>query len=162
MPASTMLSGVAKSGSPISRWTIFLPWASSRRAFASTSKAPSVPRRDMRSANRIALTDGILVDANESAAVDAEGLPGDVARLPRAEERARRRELLGLAVAPHRRARRIALEHLVDIPARTGGKLPGPVGQDGIWSQAVDSDAVRSQLTRKGLGQPGDRGAKRV
>src|SRR5256885_4085931 len=51
MPASTMLSGVAKSGSPISRWTIFLPSASSLRARASTSNAPSVPSRVMRSAN---------------------------------------------------------------------------------------------------------------
>src|SRR3989475_12370360 len=50
-----MLSGVAKSGSPISRWTIRLPSASSLRALASTSNAPSVPRRDMRSANRIAV-----------------------------------------------------------------------------------------------------------
>src|SRR5579859_2471716 len=50
-----MLSGVAKSGSPISRCTICLPSASSRRAFASTSNAPSVPRRDMRSAKRIVM-----------------------------------------------------------------------------------------------------------
>src|SRR2546421_11332992 len=50
-----MLSGVAKSGSPISRWTILLPSASSLRALASTSNAPSVPRRDMRSAKRIAV-----------------------------------------------------------------------------------------------------------
>src|SRR5579859_6034328 len=50
-----MLSGVAKSGSPISRCTICLPSASSRRALASTSNAPSVPRRDMRSAKRIVM-----------------------------------------------------------------------------------------------------------
>src|SRR2546429_8189423 len=49
-----MLSGVAKSGSPISRWTIRLPSASSLRALARTSNAPSVPSRDMRSAKRIA------------------------------------------------------------------------------------------------------------
>src|SRR2546428_9831367 len=56
-----MLSGVAKSGSPISRWTILLPSASSLRALASTSNAPSVPRRDMRSAKRMAvLTKEIL------------------------------------------------------------------------------------------------------
>src|SRR5690242_6313225 len=53
--ASTMLSGVAKSGSPISRWTTRLPSASSFRARARTSNAPSVPRRDMRSAKRIAV-----------------------------------------------------------------------------------------------------------
>src|SRR5579859_2846196 len=50
-----MLSGVAKSGSPISRWTTCLPSASSRRALASTSNAPSVPKRDMRSAKRIVM-----------------------------------------------------------------------------------------------------------
>src|SRR6266851_3780035 len=55
IPASTMLSGVAKSGSPISRWTMRLPSASSLRARASVSNAPSVPRRDMRSANRTAV-----------------------------------------------------------------------------------------------------------
>src|SRR5256714_3467178 len=50
-----MLSGVAKSGSPISRCTMRLPSASSFRARASTSKAPSVPSRDIRSANRTAV-----------------------------------------------------------------------------------------------------------
>src|SRR5436309_15550019 len=50
-----MLSGVAKSGSPISRCTMRLPSASSFRARASTSKAPSVPSRDILSANRTAV-----------------------------------------------------------------------------------------------------------
>src|SRR5256886_12850727 len=50
-----MLSGVAKPGSPISRCTMRLPSASSFRARASTSKAPSVPSRDILSANRTAV-----------------------------------------------------------------------------------------------------------
>src|SRR5256886_10674330 len=50
-----MLSGVAKSGSPISRCTMRLPSASSFLARASTSKAPSVPSRDILSANRTAV-----------------------------------------------------------------------------------------------------------
>src|ERR1700737_4030528 len=100
MPASTMLSGVAKSGSPISRWTIFLPPASSRRALASTSNAPSVPRRDIRSAKRIDML-GMLVDADQRAAVDAQRLPGDVGGLPSTEERASAAELERLAEAPH-------------------------------------------------------------
>src|SRR6202521_1942449 len=38
------------------------------------------------------------VDAHQGAAVDAQGLPGDVAGLPRAEERTRCRELVGQTV----------------------------------------------------------------
>src|SRR5208337_5314943 len=45
--ASTMFPGVSKSGSPISRWTMFLPWRSKARARTRTSKAVSVPRRDI-------------------------------------------------------------------------------------------------------------------
>src|ERR1700722_13897700 len=51
MPASTTFFGVSKSGSPISRWTMSLPWRSSARALFKTSKAVSVPRRDMRCAS---------------------------------------------------------------------------------------------------------------
>src|SRR5438046_9949465 len=117
MPASTMLSGVAESASPISRWTLFLPSASSLRARASTSNAPSVPSRVMRSANLMvtlrmlsnsippvlrkrcpspareahvwAKTGGIQrsVDARQLAAVDADRLAGDEARLLGAQER---------------------------------------------------------------------------
>src|ERR1700674_4297238 len=104
MPASTMLSGVAKSGSPISRWTIFLPWASRRLALASTSNAPSVPSRDMRSAKRIAATlESYLVHAQQRAAIDAERLPGDVARRLRTQERACGGKLRGVPKAPQRR-----------------------------------------------------------
>src|SRR5260370_20546370 len=129
-----MLSGVAKSGSPISRWTICLPSASRRRALASTSNALSVPRRDMRSANLI-VTFGMLMDppphdvgrspptakrlrvggetrsvhTQERAAVDAERLAGDVPRLFRAEERARRAELGRFAEPSHRRRNRLPL-----------------------------------------------------
>src|SRR5262249_44117078 len=48
-----MLGGVSKSGSPISRCTTCLPCASRARARARTSKAVSVPRRDMRAASFI-------------------------------------------------------------------------------------------------------------
>src|SRR5919201_1393811 len=48
-----MLGGVGKSGSPISRWTMLRPWASSLRALASTSKAVSVPISSIRWANFI-------------------------------------------------------------------------------------------------------------
>src|SRR5438309_6779040 len=52
IPASITLAGVSKSGSPISRWMMFRPCASSARALARVSKAVSVPRRAMRLANR--------------------------------------------------------------------------------------------------------------
>src|SRR5882757_5814420 len=52
MPASITLVGVSKSGSPISKWMMLLPWASSARALASVSKAVSVPRRAIRLASR--------------------------------------------------------------------------------------------------------------
>src|SRR6266568_4314723 len=88
-----MLSGVAKSGSPISRWMTWRPAASRRRARASTSKAPSVPSRSMRSAKRIPM---VSVNSAQGAAVHADGLARDVAGLPRAEERAGGPELVGL------------------------------------------------------------------
>src|SRR5438046_7421356 len=69
-----MLSGVAKSGSPISRCTMCLPSASSLRALASTSKAPSVPSRDMRSAKRTA----VLIDLNRSGSAPTRRSPGRV------------------------------------------------------------------------------------
>src|SRR5579859_4814949 len=50
-PAATTLAGVSKSGSPISKWTMSLPLASRARAFTNTSKAVSVPSRDMRLAS---------------------------------------------------------------------------------------------------------------
>src|ERR1035438_9442852 len=43
-----MFPAVSKSGSPISRWTIFLPWRSRARARTRTSNAFSVPSRDIR------------------------------------------------------------------------------------------------------------------
>src|SRR5579883_394979 len=48
-----MWAGVGKSGSPISRWMMLRPCASSARAFTSTSKADSTPMRLMRSASFI-------------------------------------------------------------------------------------------------------------
>src|SRR6185437_6891522 len=47
-----IFGGVEKSGSPISRWMMSLPWRSNARARLSTSNAVSVPSRDMRFANR--------------------------------------------------------------------------------------------------------------
>src|SRR5919204_2361605 len=49
--ASTMLGGVGKSGSPISRWMMLRPLDSSARARASTSKAVSVPISPIRAAS---------------------------------------------------------------------------------------------------------------
>src|ERR687886_874346 len=46
-----MWEGVPKSGSPISRWMISRPWASSALAFASIEKAVSVPKRSIRLAS---------------------------------------------------------------------------------------------------------------
>src|SRR5690348_13628454 len=67
-----MFGGVGKSGSPISRWTIFRPWASSLRAFASTSKAVSVPISSMRRASFMPLSSHA-----ERAQVAAIGRPVD-------------------------------------------------------------------------------------
>src|SRR5437588_6098818 len=50
-----MLGGVGKSGSPIARCTMLRPWASSLRAFASNSKAVSVPISSIRRANFMTL-----------------------------------------------------------------------------------------------------------
>src|SRR5258707_13418772 len=117
-----MLSGVAKSGSPISRWTMRLPSASRRRALARTSNALSVPSRDMRSANLIA-TERILMNSEQCAAVDAKRLPGDVARLLRTKKGAGRAELGRIAQPTHRRACGGELDLL--LPATAGGPCNG-------------------------------------
>src|SRR5712692_5397399 len=78
-----MWAGVSKSGSPISRWTISLPCRSRALARASTSKADSVPSRDMRSAKFMMAP--IILDAMELVEVAAgwfwmgweEGGPGE-------------------------------------------------------------------------------------
>src|SRR5712691_89358 len=144
-----MLSGVAKSGSPISRWTMRFPSASRRRALASTSNALSVPRRDMRSANRM-LTFGMLMDPEQRAAVDPERLAGDVSRLLRAEECARCPELRRVAQATHRRGRRLLLDPLLGVGSRRDRQRPRAVGEDGIGGEAVDGDAVGRELARQG------------
>src|SRR5262245_56962231 len=64
-----MCAGVSKSGSPISRWTISLPCRSRALARASTSKADSVPRRDMRPAKFMVTT--IILDGMELVEVAA-------------------------------------------------------------------------------------------
>src|SRR5216684_5502651 len=121
-----MLSGVAKSGSPISRWTISLPSASRRRALASTSNALSVPRRDMRSAKRM-LMFGMLMHAQERAAIDADRLARDVARLLGAQERARSPELGRVAEPSHRRGRRLLLDPLLRVAAGCRCQVPDAV-----------------------------------
>jgi len=50
LAASTMCAGVGKSGSPISRWTMLRPLASSALARTNTSNAPSTAMRSIRSA----------------------------------------------------------------------------------------------------------------
>src|SRR5690242_18288996 len=105
--ASTMLSGVAKSGSPISRCTMRLPSDSSLRARARTSNAPSVPSRFILSAKRtavLAMSPRILMNADERAAIDAQRLACYVRGLPGAQEYASGGELLGRAEAAHRLA----------------------------------------------------------
>ena len=58
LAASTTCGGVGKSGSPISRWITLRPCASSARARTRTSKADSMPMRDILSASFIgALSD---------------------------------------------------------------------------------------------------------
>src|SRR5260370_28202452 len=128
--ASTMLSGVAKSGSPISRWTICLPPASRRRALASTSNALSVPRRDMRSANFI-VTFGMLMHTQQRAAVDSECLAGDVSRLLRADECARGPDLRRVAQPSHRRGGRSLLDPPLRVDAGCAVRAPASAGYDG-------------------------------
>src|SRR5574342_326048 len=78
-----MWAGVSKSGSPISRWTMSLPCRSRALARANTSKADSVPSRDMRPAK--IMVPMIILDAMELVEVAAgwfwmgweEGDPGE-------------------------------------------------------------------------------------
>src|SRR5215472_7239573 len=133
---SVMLSGVAKSGSPISRCTIFLPAASRPRARARISKAPSVPRRCIRSANRIPIAS---VNASERAAVDSNRLPGHVGSLSRAEERADCPELGRIADTAGRDAPG-------DILQAAAVELIYAIGQDRTRRQVVDSDAGGGHL----------------
>src|SRR5258708_20725955 len=153
IPASTMLSGVAKSGSPISRWTMRLPAASRRRALARTSNALSVPSRDMRSANLIA-TERILMNSEQCAAVDAKRLPGDVARLLRTKKGAGRAELGRIAQPTHRRAGGGELDLLVGVLAGGPGDVSGAVRENRVRREPVDCDSVSRQLARQRLGQP--------
>src|SRR5258707_13928470 len=95
-----MCAGVSKSGSPISRWTISLPCRSRALARASTSKADSVPSRDMRPATFMAAT--IILDGMELVEVAAgwfwmgweDGHPGE-----RPRHRVRL-DAFGIACAP--------------------------------------------------------------
>ena len=72
-----MWLGVLKSGSPISRWTIERPVASSARARTSTSKAVSWPIWFIRSAGAIAIAP-ILSSQFQGTVEPAPGvLPGE-------------------------------------------------------------------------------------
>src|SRR5215469_969062 len=146
-----MLSGVAKSGSPISRWTTRRPPASRWRALASTSNAPSVPSRSIRLAKWMPMCS---VNPPESAAVDPDRLAGDVGGMARTEERAGGAELLRVAHPAGR-----------DGPYRLDGvgvQLSDPVRQDGPWRQVVDRHPIPRHLGGDRLGHRGDRRAERV
>src|SRR5437868_5951068 len=112
-----MLSGVGKSGSPISRWTMLRPWASRPRAFASTSKAPSVPRLFIRSAKRIDIFPS-LENRPAGGAVDDDGLAADVGRAGGTQESTQGAQFGRVSVAFHGQRRRAPLELLVDRDAR--------------------------------------------
>src|SRR5437588_592764 len=144
-----MLSGVGKSGSPISRWMTLRPCASRLRALARTSKAPSVPMLSIRWANLIVNPCSLSKDAPAGGAVDDDGLPADVAGAARAEEGADRGELRRLAVAPHRHPPRVPLQLLLQAHPRLLRRRPGDgagaVGQDRVGGEAVDGDAVPGQ-----------------
>src|SRR5260370_30633886 len=148
-----MLSGVAKSGSPISRCTMRLPSASRRRALARTSNALSVPSRDMRSANLIA-TERILMNSEQCAAVDAQRLPGDVARLLRTKKGAGRAELGRVAQPTHWRAGGGELDLLVRVLAGGAGDVSCAVRDDRGRRLALDPDSVCRQLTQHPLSPP--------
>src|SRR3982074_3182168 len=161
MPGSMMLSGVEKSGSPISRWTMRLPSASRRRAFASTSKALSVPRRVIRSAN-LMVTFGMLMDPKEGSTVDADRLAADVSRLLRAKEGTRGAELRRIAEPAHRRARGHPADLLVRVGARGRRHLAGAVRADCVRGEAVYGDSVGRQLERQGFRESRNGRAQRV
>src|SRR5258708_5809279 len=154
-----MLSGVAKSGSPISRWTILLPSASRRRAFARTSNALSVPSRDIRSANFIVT---ILVDSEKRTAIDAQRLPCDVARLLRAKKGAGRTELRRIAQPTHGRSGGLLFDPLLRVGARGRRDLPDPVGEDSVRRETVDGHAVTGELASKSLRHARDGSAHRI
>src|SRR4030088_3171234 len=112
-----MFSGVGKTGSPISRWMTLRPCASSIRAFASTSKAPSVPRFCMRLANLTAK----LENAPGGDGVDDDRLPRHTAGLRGAEVGAEVAQLGGVAIATHRQVGGVALELFLEADARRLG-----------------------------------------
>src|SRR5205807_2595576 len=109
-----MLSGVGKSGSPISRWTTRMPCFSRALARASTSKAPTVPIRLMRWVNFKAILLGV---ESRAAAVDHDRLASDISGLRRAEVGAEPAHLGGVAVAPHRQLRGAPLELFLEADA---------------------------------------------
>src|SRR3954451_6339401 len=64
--ASDAWAGVAKSGSPISRWTTSRPARSSSRARARTANAPSVPRRSAAGATVGAAVEDIAAECRSA------------------------------------------------------------------------------------------------
>src|SRR3989475_8911692 len=102
------------------------------------------------------------MDAQKRTAIDSERLAGDVARLLRTEERTRGAELRRVAQPTHRRGGRHTLDLFFRIGARGYGHLADAVGEDAVRGEAVDGDAVWSELARKGLRETRHRGAHRV
>src|SRR5580704_15196842 len=76
-----MCLGVAKSGSPISRWMMSRPSASRARARTSTLKAPSTPSRSMREASFMDGSGRLAEERDAVAEIDEADLVADVRAL---------------------------------------------------------------------------------
>src|SRR5205823_5859315 len=119
-----------KSGSPISRWMTSRPCASSMRAWASTSNAPSVPSRDMRSAKRRVISQG-------GSPPPRSGGGAACAHPAQTDERSSRGD-------PHRRglAARLLRAHLEALDAGSEGPAVKPLDQRLDRGPAALGDAL--------------------
>src|ERR1700731_4262828 len=121
-----MFGGVGKSGSPISRCTMFRPWASSLRALASTSKAVSVPISLIRRANFITASSSHA----ERTEVAANGQPADHDILDAGSPRASPKQIeeaferIGAALRLHFHGAIVAVANIA-LKAQTAGGGPG-------------------------------------
>src|SRR5579859_2260351 len=89
------------------------------------------------------------------AAVDENGLAGDVARQIRQEEKDGAGLLIGPRAPPHRNGAAVALRILVDVGA--GSRGDGGPGRD-----RVHADVVERELDRQGAGHLYDRRLRRT